>query len=142
MNRRVVVLNELAQGVWPLAEGVTWFERSDADEQFRILCSLALYCDQADPIAKDARQSVRAAGLDPTDAPAVLIAQRCDEQQLVKIIRLPESEWTKAFRLLVTLFRMADTRRRQRSCAAGCLHAWHHLGYATDTPWPAATRHN
>jgi hypothetical protein len=56
----------------------------------------------------------------------------------MKIIRLPESEWTKAFRLLVVLFRTADTRRRLRLCAAGCLHEWHHLGRATDTPWPAS----
>jgi hypothetical protein len=47
MDRRVVVLNELGQGVWPLAEGVTWFERSDIDERAQILRSVALYCDQA-----------------------------------------------------------------------------------------------
>jgi hypothetical protein len=131
MDRPVIVLNELAQGVWPLAEGVTWFERSDIDERSLILRSLALYCREANATARDARKSARAVGLDPTDTPAVLIAHRCDEEQLVKIIRLPEGEWTKAFRLLVVLFSRADTRRRQRSCAAGCLHEWHHLGYGT-----------
>jgi hypothetical protein len=83
--------------------------------------------------------SVRAAGLDLTDASAVLIVYGCYEEQRAKILRLPESEWTKAFRLLVALFGKADTRRRRRSCAAGCLHEWHHLGYATDAPWPAST---
>ncbi|HEX3785310.1 MAG TPA: DUF5958 family protein [Pseudonocardiaceae bacterium] len=133
------MLNELAQGVLPLAEGVTWFESVDTGERCQILRSLALYCLQARATAQDVPESIRAAGIRPTDTPAVLIARGPTEQQLGKIIRLPEDEWVKAFRLLAALFAAADARRRERWCAAGCAHAWHHLGHADDTPWPAPT---
>ncbi|WP_274506119.1 DUF5958 family protein [Streptomyces murinus] len=40
---------------------------------------------------------------------------------------LPVHELTKSFRLLVALFGVADTRRRELYCAGGCTHAWHNL---------------
>jgi hypothetical protein len=138
----VVVLNELAQGARPLAEGVTWFESFDADERSRILHLLAEFCRQAHATVKDWPASIRAAGINPTDTPAVLISRGSLEYQLMKITGLPEGEWVQVFRLLVSLLGTADVRRRARSCAAGCQHTWHHLGLATDTPWPVPAQLN
>ncbi|WP_406483046.1 DUF5958 family protein [Streptomyces sp. NBC_01615] len=38
---------------------------------------------------------------------------------------LPSYDRARAFRLLVALFAIADTRRRERHCVGGCSHEWH-----------------
>ena len=139
MDGRAVLLNELAQGVRPLADGVTWFESLDAGERSGVLRTLAEYCLQARVTTEDGPASIRTAGIKPTHTPAVLINRGPVGRQLAKVVCLPADEWTKAFRLLAALLGTADARRRNRSCAAGCHHAWHHLGNATDTPWPPTT---
>ncbi|MFJ5732390.1 DUF5958 family protein [Streptomyces paradoxus] len=132
MNERAVLLNELAQGLRPPAEGVTWFEGLDEDEQHEVLLTLREFCVQARATGEDASEAVRRSGLRPTHTPSVLIlaAGRID-QQLGKVAALrPRHERIKAFRLLVHVLGRADARRRERYCAEGCGHDWHQLGRA------------
>ncbi|WP_326666943.1 DUF5958 family protein [Streptomyces canus] len=42
-----VVLNELAQGLRPTAEGVDWFEVLSEDDQRKVVHALVLFCGQA-----------------------------------------------------------------------------------------------
>lgn len=127
MNGRAVVLNESAQGIRPLAQGVSWFEGLAEPEQFDVLRDLSGYCIQARATSEDAAESIRRAGIRPTHTPAVLLTRGRLTEQLAKIINLPQDERTKAFRLLVALLAVADERRRARFCAEDCRHAWHHL---------------
>ncbi|WP_328685492.1 DUF5958 family protein [Streptomyces sp. NBC_00343] len=129
MDERKVRLNELAQGLRPLAEGIEWFEGLAADERFEVLRDLGGFCVQARATLEDGPESVRLAGIRPTHTPAVLITRGQQlSAQLTKIINLPQDERVKAFRLLVALLGVADGRRREQLCAAGCTHAWHQLG--------------
>jgi hypothetical protein len=133
MNERAVILNELAQRIRPLDQGVEWFEGLEDAEQFAVLRDLAQFCLQARATGQDAPESIRRAGIRPTHTPAVLLTRGRLAEQLAKIINLPRDERVKAFRLLVALLGVADQRRRHRWCAAGCQHAWQHLAPSTDT---------
>lgn len=135
MDGRAVVLNELAQGIRPLAQGVDWFEGLADTEQFEVLRDLAGFCIQARATSEDGPESIRRAGLRPTHTPAVLVTRERLIEQLTKIINLPQDERVKAFQLLIALLGVADDRRRLRFCAGGCGHAWHHLrtGAGTET---------
>ncbi|CAL9674080.1 hypothetical protein SUDANB15_07629 (plasmid) [Streptomyces sp. enrichment culture] len=133
MNERAVILNELAQGIRPLAQGAGWFEGLADTEQFEVLRDLAGFCIQARATSEDGSESIRRAGIRPTHTPAVLVTRGRLIEQLTKIINLPQDERVKAFRLLVALLGVADERRRVRFCAGGCEHAWHHLGTGADT---------
>jgi hypothetical protein len=133
MDERTLRLNELAQGLRPLGQGVEWFENLAADEQFEVLRGLSGFCIQARATVEDGPESVRLAGIRPTHTPAVLITRGQLRGQLTKIISLPRDERVKAFRLLVALLGVADKRRRERFCADGCTHAWHQLSAGTDT---------
>ena len=133
MDERTIGLNELAQGLRPLGQGVEWFEDLATDEQFEVLRDLSGFCIQARATVDDGPESVRLAGIRPTHTPAVLIARGQLPGQLEKIINLPQDERVKAFRLLVALLGVADMRRRERTCADGCTHAWHQLAAGTDT---------
>ncbi|MFI0901578.1 DUF5958 family protein [Streptomyces sp. NPDC020983] len=133
MDERTVMLNELAQGLRPLGQGVEWFEALPPEGQFEVLRDLGGHCIQARTTVEDGPESVRLAGIRPTHTPAVLITRGQLTGQLTKIINLPQDERVKAFRLLVALLGVADKRRRERFCADGCTHAWHQLVAGADT---------
>ncbi|MEU6524865.1 DUF5958 family protein [Streptomyces sp. NPDC046924] len=117
-----MLLNELAQGLRPTAEGVEWFEDLSEDDQRKVLHALVLFCGQARAREEDVPESIARSGIRPTHTPAVMLTKwRFGMEEL------PTYELTKSFRLLVALFSIADTRRRTLRCARGCDHAWHNL---------------
>ncbi|MER7908531.1 DUF5958 family protein [Streptomyces sp. NPDC096068] len=131
MRERDVLLNELAQGLRPMPEGIEWFDGLTPEEQTWTLRFLAHHCIQARALAEDGPDSISRAGLRPTHTPAVLIARGRIDQQLGKIAGLvPLDERRKAFRLLIAVLAIADARRRERYCSDGCGHWWHQLSDA------------
>ncbi|MEU6600351.1 DUF5958 family protein [Streptomyces flaveolus] len=122
-----VILNELAQGIRPVAEGVEWFEGLPEDDRRKVLHALVLFCGQARAREEDVPESIVLSGIRPTHTPAVMLTK-----WRFGMAALPPYELTKSFRLLVALFTIADTRRRTLYCTGGCSHAWHNL--------PAPTR--
>ncbi|WP_405510462.1 DUF5958 family protein [Streptomyces cyaneofuscatus] len=129
MAHPYITLNELAQELRPMAQGIEWFGSLSAEEQSNTLRLLAQFCIQARATVEDGPESIRRAGLRATHTPAVLIARGRIELQLGKIAGLtPHDERLKSFRLLIAVLAVADERRRERFCSDGCGHAWHHLG--------------
>ncbi|WP_328580568.1 DUF5958 family protein [Streptomyces sp. NBC_00370] len=131
MNERCVLINQLAQGLRPMAEGIGWFDGLGREEQSEVLLFLRHHCVQARAVIEDAPESIRRAGLRPTHTPAVLISRGRTDEQLGKIAGLaPLDERRKAFRLLIAVLAVADGRRRERFCSGGCSHWWHRLSVA------------
>lgn len=131
MAERDAMLNELAQGLRPMSQGIEWFDALGPEEQSETLRYLSHHCVQARAAAEDGPDSVRRAGLRPTHTPAVLITRGRIDQQLSKIAGLaPLDERRKAFRLLIAVLAIADGRRRERFCSNGCAHWWHRLSVA------------
>lgn len=97
------MLNELAQGLRPIGQGVEWFEALPVQDQFEVLRDPGGHCIQARATVEDGPESVRIAGIRPTHTPAVLITRGQLAGQLTKNINLPQDERLKAFRLLVAL---------------------------------------
>jgi len=122
------MLNELAQGLRPVSQGIEWFDALGPKEQSEVLLFLRHHCVQARAVAEDGPEGIRRAGLRPTHTPAVLITRGPIDQQLGKIAGLtPVDERRKAFRLLIAVLAIADERRRERFCSGGCGHWWHSL---------------
>ncbi|MEU9576193.1 DUF5958 family protein [Streptomyces chilikensis] len=122
LSAHEVVLNELAQALRPVDEGVEWFEGLLEEDQRKILHALVLFCGQARAREEDVAESIARSGIRPTHTPAVMLTK-----WRFGMGALPAYELTKSFRLLVALFGIADTRRRALHCAGGCGHAWHNL---------------
>ncbi|XLZ68563.1 DUF5958 family protein [Massilia sp. SR12] len=121
-------LNRIAQGQVSDGDGYSWFESQLKEEQTHTLGVLARLCQQAHPLAMEVPQAIWHAGLKRSFTPCVLLESAIrPELALNKIIALPVVEYEKAFRLLIALFRIADTRRRATHCKDGCAHAWHNL---------------
>ncbi|MEV8037473.1 DUF5958 family protein [Streptomyces sp. NPDC086182] len=63
--------------------------------------------------------------------PSVLI---CMNPPRYGFAGLPSAEHVKAFRVVVSVFAVADTRRRETYRKGACGHAWHNLPAATEQP--------
>ncbi|MER7922761.1 DUF5958 family protein [Streptomyces sp. NPDC096057] len=104
-----VTLNELAQDLRPMSQGIDWFESLSAEEQSATLRLLSHFCVQARATTEDGREGIRRAGLRATHTPAVLIARGRIDEQLGKIADLtPHDERLKSFRLLIAVLAVAD----------------------------------
>ncbi|MET9605310.1 DUF5958 family protein [Streptomyces sp. NPDC006512] len=125
------VVNEIAQELRTLDDGATWFTDLSLERRRAVLNEVAGYAMQAHITAADGRAGVARSGVKPTANPSVMI---CMNPPRYGFSSLPADEHVKAFRVLVSVFAVADTRRRQTYCKGACGHAWHHL------PTPTAER--
>ncbi|MEU5167560.1 DUF5958 family protein [Streptomyces mutomycini] len=121
------VVNELAQELRTLDEGTSWFSALSPAGRQAVLQEVAGYAMQAHITAADGRAGVARSGVKPTANPSVMI---CMDPPRYGFAALPADEHVKAFRVLVSVFSVADTRRRQTYCKGTCGHTWHSL-----PPW-------
>ena len=117
-----IYLNQLAQGVIPLEEGKEWFSNLLTDLQLEVLRRLVFFILQAGAIGRDASMAVSSSPLKATFTPCQLLIKAGHEEPdgnqalksyLAKVINLPELERMKSFLLLVSLFGVADRRKRE-----------------------------
>jgi len=106
---------------------VTWFSSLEQVEQRAVLHEVVRYAMQARATVNDARDGLLRSGVKSTMTPAVLIVREPILEQMGKIINLPPGERVKSFRVLLSTFAVADTRRRETECRGTCSHAWHNL---------------
>jgi len=121
------MINEVAQGLRPMEEAVAWFSALEQSEQKAVLQEVVRHSMQAHATAEDGRVGQSLSGVKRTMTPAVLITREPILEQMGKIINLPSGEYIKSFRVLVSTFTIADTRRRETECRGTCSHAWHNL---------------
>ncbi|MCX5336857.1 DUF5958 family protein [Streptomyces sp. NBC_00140] len=125
------VVNGIAQGLRTLDAGVGWFAGLGPARRQEVLQEVAGYAMQAHITAADGRAGVVRSGVKPTANPAVMI---CMDPPRYGFACLPDAEHVTAFRVLVSVFAIADTRRRETDCKGACGHGWHNLPAATEQP--------
>ncbi|MCX5166587.1 DUF5958 family protein [Streptomyces antibioticus] len=118
------VVNEIAQGLRTLDDGSGWFSGLAPTRRQEVLQEVAGYAMQAHITSADGRAGVAKSGVKPTANPSVMI---CMDPPRYGFASLPANEHVKAFRVLVSVFTVADTRRRETYCKGTCGHAWHNL---------------
>jgi CRISPR/Cas system type I-B associated protein Csh2 (Cas7 group RAMP superfamily) len=120
-----ILVNQLAQEVVEPSTGIAWFNVLTAERQLEALRQIAYMAAQAGANQEDASAAIARSKLRPTYTPCVLLTKGSIKQQSAKITSLPQEEYEKAFRLLIALLGIADSRRRQNPCKYGCSHWWH-----------------
>lgn len=118
------VVNEIAQGLRTLDAGVEWFCDLAPTVRQEVLQEVAGYAMQAHVTAADGRAGVARSGVKPTANPSVMI---CMDPPRYSFAGLPTAEHGAAFRVLVSVFALADAKRRATYCKGVCGHTWHHL---------------
>lgn len=127
MNEREITINKIAQGIIPLAEGLEWFQSSDENTRSEIMRTLDLCIYQSHPNKDDIEKGIEKSGLKSTYSPCILIQTKPFNEVRRKVLRMSGIDQDRSFRLFVTVFSVADERRRKEQCAGGCAHDWHNL---------------
>ncbi|MFB8183599.1 DUF5958 family protein [Streptomyces sp. NPDC055966] len=125
------VVNEIAQELRSLDDGAAWFSNLSPARRQEVLRDIAGYAMQAHITAADGRAGVTRSGVKLTADPSVMI---CMDPPRYGFAHLPADEHVNAFRVLVSVFAVADTRRRQTYCKGTCGHTWHHLPTLSKEP--------
>jgi uncharacterized protein DUF5958 len=120
-----ILLNQLAQGIVGDSEGDAWFRAQNEDGKRRLLLGLNVLILQASPRQEDAAVAISEARLKQTLTPSVLITKPDLKVQLAKLVRLPEPELSRVFKLLIKLLAVADNRRRREKPLDLVNHWWH-----------------
>jgi uncharacterized protein DUF5958 len=127
MNERVLTINKVAQGLISRDEGLVWFDEADLELRLEIMKSLDLCIYQSHPNKDDIEEGIALSGLKETYSPCVLIRKKPFNEARAKVLRMPKLDQHRAFNLFLSVFTVADTRRRNTECEGRCNHEWHNL---------------
>ncbi|MET9595657.1 DUF5958 family protein [Streptomyces sp. NPDC006516] len=98
-----------------LDDGSSWFSGLPPAERQAVLREVGGYAMQAHITAADGQVGVARSGVKPTATPSVMI---CKDPPRYGFAALPADEHIKAFRVLVSVFSVADTRPGRHSAKA------------------------
>jgi hypothetical protein len=120
-----IIVNQIAQNVVSLTDGAKWFAGHTAEEKRRLLRGINVLVLQASPNPEDASQAVSRSQLKATLTPCVVLLKPGLKTQLAKLAELPDAQLEQAFRLLIALLCIADSRRRKEKPLDLVNHWWH-----------------
>ena len=128
MNETELKINKIAQGLISLDEGLAWYDESEADSRNEIMKALDLCIFQSHPTKEDVEKGIKKSGLKETYSPCVLARIKPFNEARQKLLNMPEPDRRRGFILFLSIFSVADKRRRETCCKDGCAHEWHNIG--------------
>ena len=127
MNERLLRINKIAQRMISFEEGVQWFDEAAFEYRDKIMQALDICVWQSHPTVEDIEEGIRMSGLKETFSPCVLIRKKPFNEVRQKILKMRELDQRRGFILLLSVFSVADKRRRETECVNGCTHEWHNI---------------
>jgi hypothetical protein len=127
MTEDEIIINRIAQDKFDFDEGVQWFDRLEKKKQRDVLDKLILFIQQAHPTKEFIDMGLEAAPIKQTMTPVVIFKTQNLNAALDKMRTIGEDEWRKTFATMLSIFKVADAKRRETWCKDGCTHEWHNL---------------
>ncbi len=106
-----ILVNKYGQELISIEQLLNLFGGFDMSSQKVFLNEMLFLILQSKPKEEDIEPAIVNSGLKATYTPCVLLKKGVANHNLEKLITLPENELTKAFVLLLNLFRIAYKRR-------------------------------
>lgn len=124
-----IILNQISQRVFSMNAAINWFDSLTAQRRAEVLKTLGNMVNQSHPRYIEVETAIQDSQLKATYTPVILLTMKKPgvklSHQVEKIVQLPPNEHAKAFILLMKLFQVSDTRRKQEKCGSLCSHWWH-----------------
>ncbi|MCW6052758.1 DUF5958 family protein [Lyngbya sp. CCAP 1446/10] len=120
-----IAINQIQQELISQQDATNWFLSFPTETQQDILQRLSYMALQAGARETDVSLAIAKSKFRPTYTPCVLLSKGRLKEQMAKLLKLPDSEFIKAFFLLISLLAIADARRYSKYCQDGCSHWWH-----------------
>ena len=131
MTEAEININKYAQSLLSESEIMIWFDGLELSQQNKTFDSLVMCFQQAHPTQEQIEQAIVIAPIKETMTPCVLLRTHSFINAIRKVKELPESELRKSTIILLSIFKIADTKRRETHCKNGCSHEWHNLNHFT-----------
>ena len=106
-----ILFNRYAQGVVEAEDLLDVFLKRSMKGQEEYFNLLVMLVGQSRPELEDVELAIESSNLKPTYTPCVVLRKGVEYRNLKKIVNLPSEEHSKAFRLLLALFRISFQRR-------------------------------
>ncbi|WP_289056225.1 DUF5958 family protein [Carboxylicivirga marina] len=120
-------INKYAQNKLTDFEIMNWFDKFDLIGQKEIRDKLIMCLQQSHPTDEMISIAIQSAQIKNTMTPVVLFKTQPFKIAINKIENLPDSELRKSLITMLSIFKTADTFRRETDCKNGCTHEWHNL---------------
>ncbi len=127
MTEEEIIINKIAQDKLDFDKGVKWFEELVDDRKKEVIEKLTVFIKQSHPTKESIDSGLDSVPIKPTMTPMIILRTKELKIALDKIKALPKDEWNKAFVTMLSVFKVADTKRRETFCKDGCTHEWHNL---------------
>jgi hypothetical protein len=120
-------INKYAQNRLTDSEIMDWFDQFDMQKKKEIQMKLITFMKQAHPSNDMITKAIQTAPIKNTMTPVILFKTQSFKIAINKIRILPDSEIRKSFIIMLSIFKIADTYRRETDCKNGCGHEWHNI---------------
>lgn len=120
-------INKYAQNKLTDSEIMDWFDHFDLSGQKVVRDKLIMFMQQSHPTEELISKAIQNAKIKDTMTPVVLFKTQTFKNAINKIENLPDSELRKSFVIMLSIFKIADTYRRETDCKNGCSHYWHNI---------------
>lgn len=127
MTEIEININKYAQNKLTYSEIMDWIEQFDLERQKEIRDKLVMFAQQAHPTDDLIIKAIQSAKIKETMTPVVLFKTKSFNIAINRIVDLPDSEMIKSIIILLSIFKTADTYRRETDCKNGCIHEWHNF---------------
>lgn len=127
MTEIEIYINRYAQNKLTDSEILDWFDQFDLKGQKEIRDKLIMFAQQAHPTEDLITKAIQTAQIKETMTPVVLFKTKSFKIGINRIVELPDSELRKSIIILLSIFKTADTYRRETDCKNGCSHEWHNI---------------
>lgn len=120
----LIYLNQIAQGINSIEDGVIALEKLPEKMRLKTLHSLHVMLTQAHPTEEEVEPAIEKAALTCYSPPWT---PSYDEDIFGNILfeNFRKEEQVKFFRYGMALFQIADARRKITQCKNSCTHWWH-----------------
>jgi hypothetical protein len=120
-------INKYAQNKLTDSKIMEWFDQFDLTGQKEIRDKLIMFMQRSHPTDKLISNAIQTSPIKDTMTPVVLFKTQTFKMAISKIENLPDSELRKSFIIMLSIFKVADTFRRETDCTNGCSHFWHNI---------------
>lgn len=127
MTEIEININKYAQDKLNDSEIMGWFDRFELSKQKEIRDKLIVFMQQSHPSDELISTAIKTLPIKETMTPVVLFKTQTFKIAINKVVDLPDSELRKSFIIMLSIFKTADTYRRETECRNGCGHEWHNI---------------
>lgn len=128
MNNEDLLFNRIAQDKESVEKAIYYYDKASDQKKNELIKKILFLLMQAHPSKESIEEGIIKSSIKKTYNPIVIFQKNTLNNAIRKIKSLnSEKELRISFIIMLYIFKVADTERRNTFCKDGCTHYWHNL---------------